>query len=165
VLFRSSLEIFCDRFKPDGIVLSGGGNLGEVKDRDETEVFLVNYAKVNNLPLLGICRGMQVLAQLHGVKVELISSHVNSRHRLIATKAENLIPKEVNSFHEYKLLTCPENFEVLALAEDGSIEAIRHKKFPWLGLMWHPERESPFLESDLIMIKNLFRKNNLYKKI
>ena len=62
---------------------------------------------------------------------------------------------EVNSFHN-ALEKEPSEFEVSARAEDGVIEAIRHKTLPWLGLMWHPEREKEFREEDLNTIKALF---------
>ena len=39
-------------------------------------------------------------------------------------------------------------YEILAESEDGIIEAISHKKLPWEGWMWHPEREEQFVTND-----------------
>ena len=46
--------------------------------------------------------------------------------------------------------------EVLATSEDGVIEAVRHKKALVMGIMWHPERNRPFEEHDVSLIKKLF---------
>ena len=150
------LENLCKKLKPNGVVFSGGGKLGDCINRDKTELFLFNYAKENNLPLLGICRGMQIMSQINGGEIEFIQSHVNTRHKLIPSDKKVAIPKVVNSYHEYGLRSCPTGFDVIATAEDGSIEAIKHNILPWLGLMWHPEREVPFSKSDLEKIKKLF---------
>ena len=48
--------------KINGIILSGGNNIGDVKERDITETYLLKYAETNEIPVLGICRGMQMLA-------------------------------------------------------------------------------------------------------
>ena len=121
---------------PDGIILSGGNNLGTYPRRDDTELFLLNYAKTNNLPVLGICRGMQLMATWAGCNLKPIKSHVRTRHNL-----RGEYQTDVNSFHSYSLSKCPTNFKVTATSEDGAIEAIKHESLPWEGWMWHPERE------------------------
>ena len=68
-----------------------------------------------------------------------------------------IIKKEVNSYHAYSITECPKGFEILALSEDGEIEAIRHSSLPFEGWMWHPEREIKFSNNDIYRLKKLFK--------
>ena len=137
--------------KPAAIVLSGGNDIGERAERDDTENALLTYAREHHLPVLGICRGMQMLAHFAGVSLQSVSGHVRTRHRLIGE-----ISGEVNSYHNYSLSHCPSDFEVLARSEDGEIEAVKHAKLLWEGWMWHPERENCFRADDIQRINALF---------
>ena len=134
-----------------GIVLSGGNNIGKFKERDDTELFLLKFAEMRQLPLLGICRGMQLMAVREGVNLKSIQGHVKTKHLV---KGE--INGTVNSFHDFCIENCPKNYDITALAEDGCIEAIRHKILPWEGWMWHPERESSFSKTDMDRLKKIF---------
>ena len=133
--------------KPDVVLLSGGNDIGEMQDRDNTEFRLLAYAKDHCLPALGICRGMQMMAVWAGGNIKPVNNHVRTRHRLQITDTGEW-PDEVNSFHNFSLAECPDEFVVTARAEDGEIEAMRHKTLPWEGWMWHPERELQFNTTD-----------------
>lgn len=122
---------------PHAIVLSGGNDIGERPERDATELQLLHHAQALRLPVLGICRGMQMLAHWAGTALVEVSGHVASRHQV-----SGLLHGETNSFHRLALAGCPPGFEVLASSTDGCIEAIGHLSLPWEGWMWHPERES-----------------------
>jgi putative glutamine amidotransferase len=137
--------------QPAAVVLSGGNDLGRCAERDDTELALLAHAHERQLPVLGICRGMQMMAHWAGTGLHLVIGHVRTRHRLLGH-----ISAEVNSYHGYSLSACPEGFEVLARSEDGEIEAIRHLSLPWEGWMWHPEREENFVPGDVHRIKALF---------
>ena len=137
--------------QPSAVVLSGGNDIGQCAERDDTERKLLVHAQQRQLPLLGICRGMQMIAYWSGASLHPVSGHVRSRHQLTGT-----ISTEVNSSHCSSLASCPEGFEVLAHSEDGEIEAIRHLSLPWEGWMWHPEREDNFVAYDINRIKKLF---------
>jgi putative glutamine amidotransferase len=50
------------------------------------------------------------------------------------------------------------NFEVIAYSNDNQIEAIKHKKYNWLGWMWHPERDKVFNKKLLKIAKDFFKK-------
>jgi putative glutamine amidotransferase len=133
------------------VVLSGGNDIGTCEERDLTETRLLNYAKTNRLPALGICRGMQMMAIWSGVKLDPVSGHVRTRHSL-----RGEVSGDVNSFHNFALSDCPPDFVVIARSEDGSIEAIRHTSLLWEGWMWHPEREETFASHDIRRLQMLF---------
>jgi len=137
--------------KPQGFVLSGGNDIGQRIERDLTEGLLLDHAKLHRLPILGICRGMQMMAHWSGASLHPVKGHVRTRHHLSGE-----ISGEVNSYHGFSLAICPDGFEIIAQSEDGEIEAIRHRSLPWEGWMWHPEREENFTSRDLQRIKELF---------
>lgn len=145
--------------KPDAILLSGGNDIGETKERDDTERRLLDYAKDQFLPALGICRGMQMMAVWAGSsRLMPVYGHVRTRHRLKENNGG--WPEEVNSYHNFSLAECPDEFTVTARAEDGTIEAMRHKTLPWEGWMWHPEREQQFNATDVMRFRALMNLRN-----
>lgn len=148
---RGELCSWLEALSPHAVVLSGGNDLGDSPERDATEATLLDYAAGSQLPLLGICRGMQMMAQWNGVDLHSVHGHVCTRHRLSGE-----IEGAANSYHGFSLVSCPVDFEVLARSDDGEIEAIRHQSLPWEGWMWHPEREENFANRDLQRIKALF---------
>ena len=124
-------------FLPNLVILSGGEDPGVHQHRDETEMSLLDWAEEHGRPVLGICRGMQLMALRSASTLVPVSGHVAARHVL-----NGEIAREVNSFHTMGLTACPKGFRTLAKARDGSIEAIGHRCLPWEGWMWHPEREA-----------------------
>jgi N5-(cytidine 5'-diphosphoramidyl)-L-glutamine hydrolase len=137
--------------KPQAFVISGGNDIGEYIERDITETYLLNHAKAQKIPLLGICRGMQMMAHWAGTELRTVNGHVRTRHKILGE-----ISGEVNSYHRFSLSACPTEFKILARSEDGEIEAISHDTLPWEGWMWHPERESQFHSQDLNRLRGLF---------
>ena len=150
------LKSWLQEIKPEAIVLSGGNNIGDFTSRDKTEDTLIRNASNEKLPLLGICRGMQMIAHYHGTSLVPLKGHVKCRHRL-----EGEISWEVNSFHEFALEKCPSGFQVFATCSiDGSVEGIKHNSLPWEGWMWHPERDETFCNLQLSRAKNLLEGKN-----
>jgi len=142
--------------KLDALLLSGGNNIGDIQQRDLTEQYLLSWAEKNRKPVLGVCRGMQMMGVYMGIGLVEIDGHVKSHHKLRVNSSDSsLLPATVNSYHNLVLESCPDRFEVLAKSEDGSLEAIKHKKLPWEGWMWHPEREEKFSEINQERFKKL----------
>tara|TARA_B100001057_G_scaffold492224_2_gene584157 strand:+ start:2693 stop:3301 length:609 start_codon:yes stop_codon:yes gene_type:complete len=139
-----------------GIVLSGGNDGDHKNPRYKSQVFLINYAKKNKIPILGICQGMQMLGYKFGSKLIKVKNHVKKMHRLINLSKEKF-PNYVNSYHNYSLKSCPKNFYITTKSEDGNIESIKHKFYPWEGWMWHPERDKKFNRINNFRLKKIFK--------
>jgi len=149
---RAYVEQACLR----GIVLSGGNDVPEcgppgsagdhAPDRDRLEMALAALCRDTGLPVLGVCRGMQMLNAFCGGRVRPLEGHAGTSHplRVLAEGAPLGLPggSAVSSHHRCGMF--PEDLGQglvpLALAEDGSVEAFRHATLPLVGLMWHPER-------------------------
>jgi putative glutamine amidotransferase len=135
----------------DGLILTGGDDFGDDPLRDETEVALLAWAEFSAIPVLGICRGFQVMQQRLGGALEGVSGHVDNRHRV---RMDGVL-REVNSYHHMAVRRLAEGFIPLAIAEDDSIEAAYDERRRWLGVMWHPER-GPAETSDTVRIRAHF---------
>lgn len=145
--------------KPDGIVLSPGGDALKKDNRHKQEKFLINYAKKNKIPLLGVCRGAQVLNIFFGGKIVKFKEHIKKRHKLIGdiitkkyTKTKSLC------YHDYGINknSLAKKLQILAYTNDGSIECFLHTKYKIMGMMWHPERNKKITKFDMEIIKNFF---------
>ena len=145
-LRQSSLKI-------KGIILSGGNNINKNSLRFKIEKRLADISKNKKIPLLGICHGLQFINFLEGGSLKKINNHVRTNHK-IKTKYD--YPLKVNSFHEYGVKKLGRNFEIIAYSEDNQIEAIKHKKYNWLGWMWHPERDKKFDNKLIQIAKKMF---------
>ena len=138
---------------PRGIFFGGGNDIGSALERDETERRLLDWAIEHGRPVFGICRGMQFIAHHFGAQLSTVENHVRIRHAVNGIVNR----KSVNSFHRFGLIDVPDCLTVIGRAEDETVEAIRHKQLKIAGVGWHPEREVPFDDADITMIKNFFR--------
>lgn len=142
-----------------GIILSGGNDLsrygGLSPERDEVERFLLEHGLLSSCPLLGVCRGMQLIQDYFGVRLEKIPGHVRVRIPLIFS-AQPQQKWEVNSFHDWGSRTSVKELEVVAKAPDGVIKFIQHQDKNIRGIMWHPERETSWQEKDLELFAQTF---------
>lgn len=134
----------------DGFIIPGGNYW------HKTDEYIIKYAIDNDIPLLGICAGMQAIANKcffdadvsdHTYKIQSAINHNSSNEyvhpiKIVGSNLKKIIPKEeiyVNSRHSYTILK-QDYFKIEAVSEDGIIEAISipKKKFI-LGVQWHPE--------------------------
>ena len=154
---EAQVKLWLKASQPSGILLSGGNTPtaygGTALERCKTDETLLDFAVRDKIPIMGVCRGMQSIVIFFGGSLKKVDGHIRARHEL-----SGRIVKNVNSFHEYAIDILPEGFSVMASAEDGNIEAIRHKSLPIAGIMWHMEREEIFCEADMKLLAGLFCK-------
>ncbi len=160
----------------DGLLLTGGGDFspssygaddagthlkGISADRDQTEISLVRTALSHNMPVFGICRGVQAIAvagegslvqDIPRIYPDSLVHHNQTQARSEATHPVSVAAASqlqaiteqtalrVNSFHHQALEQIPAGWQVSAQAEDGIIEAIEYPGYAWgIGVQWHPE--------------------------
>ena len=141
------------------LILSGGNDvLSREKTtiiRNAVELNLIKKSVKKKIPILGICRGAQLLNLFFGGKISKINNHMNTRHQIFFDDKKILNQEKliVNSYHNYGIVknNLSKKFKILAIDKNENIEMFMSKKNRIIGSMWHPERE-----------KNL---NYLYKLI
>lgn len=156
-----------------GLILTGGGDISPIllketplrgigdcqPERDLGELLLTREALATDLPLLGICKGIQVLAVAAGGKIyqDIVSQVPKSlEHKqkaprnapwheveFLPSQLRELIGQKripVNSFHHQAVAEIPPDFLVSSKAPDGIIESIeRRESLFCVGVQWHPE--------------------------
>ncbi len=161
------LDAWLGRMTPEAVLLTGGNAApGTSQDhacprRDAVERALVEWARPRGVPVLGVCRGGQMLNVFHGGRLRPLSGHVAAQHALAPLPGAPAglsagLPADANSFHDFGLL--PEDLgaglNALALAPDGSVELFVHASLRQAGLLWHPERFAPFRPEDIALVRN-----------
>ena len=133
---------FCKSVEPDLIVLTGGNDLGVYEERDAAETILLKYAVNKGVPVLGVCRGMLFMNHFSGGFCHRVDGHVATNHTIYSSKeAAEPVEIQVNSF----IISICKNDLASSLrlcieSEGGLVEVMVHESYPWLGVMWHPER-------------------------
>jgi putative glutamine amidotransferase len=149
----------------DALVLTGGGDVDPARyggdpsgatevdpARDEAELRLVRAAAGLGLPVLGVCRGLQLLAVASGGRLsELGEAHVlpTTGHRVALTAGSRLAgllgpSPVVSSIHHQAVAEPGQHWTVTARAADGVIEGCEWTgpdAWPVLAVQWHPERD------------------------
>ena len=188
----------------DGLILSGGGDYNPLwageepspllhginKERDNAELLITQLAYNRQIPILGICRGIQTLAMALGGKVaqdvsllKIEDGKLRIKHSQDADRSEPThsvtVEKDsilfrlyssmfnvqcsikVNSFHHQAVSEPSAKFHVVATAPDGVIEAMESSEFkPILGVQWHPE----CMESGLPLFQWLVKEAQDYRE-
>lgn len=177
----------------DGLLLPGGMDLnplsyGEdphptvkysVRQHDRIEIELARLAKEYKIPVLGICRGAQIINVAFGGNLyqDIPSQYKNEIcHDQVLSNADEtthmidldensytgkLLKKsvmEVNSVHHQGIRTVAEGFNVVARARDGLIEAIESEDGLIRGYQWHPEKLIYVSEESQILFKDFIEK-------
>ena len=159
----------------DGLLLSGGADLNPLflneepvealhginPWRDRQELLLVRLAANRQIPILGICRGIQVMTAALGgslyqdIDTQMEGKHIKHSQDLDRAYASHIVTLEpdsllatlfdsetlaVNSFHHQAVKEPAPGFRVTARAADGVIEAVESTEYKsMMGVQWHPE--------------------------
>lgn len=159
----SNLKVILKTFDDTNLIILPGGNdiggFGKLsKKRLRVECELIKIAIKKKIPVLGICRGMQVINYFFKGNIRKKKGHMNTKHK-IYLKNNFFFKKDkmvVNSFHNYCIpeKNVSKKFSILAIDSNNNVEMFKHEKLNIFGIMWHPEREKNY--------KNL---NNIIKRI
>ena len=147
------------KMQPDSILLSPGpGN-------PDTAGICLDVVKEfhQEIPLLGVCLGHQIIAQAFGGKVHKAIQPMHGKVDLIIHDGKQLFneipsPAPVTRYHSLIVeeASLPSTIKVSAKTENGEIMAIRHNHYPVEGVQFHPE--AILTENGLKMIQNFFTK-------
>ena len=141
------------------LIIPGGNDVSNVlktsKIRNIIEKNLIKICFKKKIPILGICRGAQLLNKSFGGKISKIKKHMRTRHNIFFTNRE-FIKKNflnVNSFHNdgIKKNDLSKSFKVLASDKHKNIEMFISNNKKIIGTMWHPEREKNTLLLDILI--------------
>lgn len=153
----------------DGLLLPGGGDIdpgfwGESdtashsvnREEDLAQFDLMTHFIAAGKPILGICKGMQVInVYFHGSILQDLPTAVlhayngADQFHMTYTKKdsfmESLYGKAIitNSAHHQGVGTLGRHLDVVAVTKDNVVEAIAHDTLPVIGVQWHPERMYP----------------------
>ena len=156
-----------------GLILSGGHDvdphnygeepeqkLGDIwPERDKFDMLLLKLAEENNIPVLGICRGMQIINTYHGgtlyqdlsYRKEKTLKHSQGQTPTLLTHTVEVDPHtyvakilgktkfRTNSFHHQLIKDVAPNFKVAARCVDGVVESIENEDGSVIAVQWHPE--------------------------
>ena len=142
------------------LILTGGDDIGRYPIRDITEFALLKMAIENKIPVIGICRGMQLIHHFYDGKLLSGDNQFDEIHRskehCVLLKGHRYM---TNSFHSNQIdeNSLHNDFEILATCEnDATIEAF--EKQGVLGIMWHPERSIPYQKWNTELIREFIEK-------
>lgn len=130
-----------------------------IDERDQSEILMAKKAFERKMPLLGICRGEQVMNVAFGgtlyqdidTQVEHVLKHTQASMRHELTHTVELFPSKLqqiigqdsiltNSFHHQAVDAIASGFLLNARTKDGVVEGIEHPEHPYcIGVQWHPE--------------------------
>jgi putative glutamine amidotransferase len=157
-----------EELRLDAILLSGGNTVAELTpnaadaapERDQFEHALIDAAISQSLPILGVCRGMQLINLHFGGRLSPVDGHVACRHTLrVEPDFAGMIAPDGNSYHNWAIAGNQLGAILQPMARDREdhIEAFKHPHQRIAGIMWHPEREQPPRTMDIDLMKRLLQ--------
>lgn len=188
--FNSDVDVIKEQVKNvQGLILSGGHDVSPINygeelqqkigdiwpERDEFDMQLLKFAEESQIPVLGICRGAQIINVAHGgtlyqdlsYRKEKTLKHSQDQtptlltHKVDlveGTKIKNILNKQslrTNSFHHQLIKDVASDLVVSGRASDGVVEAIESTKKDIIAVQWHPE----------MLHRKVSCQNNLFKYV
>lgn len=139
------------RLKPDGILISNGPG-----DPAHPEIMSTTVKTVRNLcedyPIMGICLGHQILSLVFGAKTyKLKFGHRGANQPVKDLNNNKVYITSQNHGFAVDPATCPAEIEITGVnVNDGTVEAMRHKKLPIFSVQYHPEASPGPWDSQLL---------------
>jgi len=149
----------------DGLLLTGGNSLvayrGDSALRDEVELHLLGWAITHHVPVLGVCRGMQLIQHHYQLPLQQVSDHIGVKQQLQVTADDRIARlykglESVSVFHQFGAYHSQPPLNTVAKSADDVVMAIRHESLPIHGVMWHPEREESKRDKHIELLKSIF---------
>ncbi len=136
------------KVQPFGIILSGGPDSVLEKNSRVLPTWIKKTIAEKNIPVLGICYGMQLLVQYFGGTVRASGRPEYGKTQVKILDSQNILAKAFLGFtknpqvwmsHGDDCIDVEKSFDVIAESKDGSVAGIVHKSAPVVGLQFHPE--------------------------
>ncbi len=137
--------VICDATSIGALLASDAVMLGPGPGRPEDAGIVVEAVTAlgGKVPVLGVCVGMQMLAQSSGAKVvrwRPVHGYTSAiTHDGSGLFADLASPVEMMRYHSLALVDLPDALVPVAWSEDGAIQAISHRTWPMWGVQFHPE--------------------------
>ncbi|NTV29741.1 MAG: C26 family cysteine hydrolase domain-containing family [Candidatus Omnitrophica bacterium] len=164
----------------DAVVLTGGNSLGPVlggvdasagtRRRDIFEKQLLEYTTARRIPVIGVCRGMQVINAFYGGTLSRVAAnvHVAKTHEVALVEAfQNVFPgfTKVNSYHEFGITpgSLGRGLVPFAMSTDGIVEGLVSTEAPVMATMDHPERQAGQRELFFRNIERMIKEGMFWK--
>jgi putative glutamine amidotransferase len=158
--------------RADGLLFTGGGDVEPARygaaqspetagvdvERDRAEVELVAEAEATGIPVLAVCRGIQIVNVARGGTLIQDLPEVTTEPHLVIDRPHDLVHAvrvdpdselrhilgadevRVNSLHHQAVDTVGDDLRAVAWAEDGTIEAVEDRRSRIIAVQWHPEQ-------------------------
>lgn len=145
----------------DGIILTGGGTLGEDNQRDQTELDLLELAISQRLPVFGAGRGFLLMQTRFGGNLVPVNGHRKTEHEVVLSDLPFLRHRfrrvPVNSEHTACIERLAPGLLPFAVDKRDCVEGAYHEAHRLLGVMWNPELPHAPSDLDAMVLKALFR--------